>query len=364
MVAETWPDLPVGIKNGIAARIGDTAYVGLGSAGTDFYSLDLANPALGWIRRTTFAGPSTNGAAVAAVGNKIFVFSGNGKATADARSPIIFDSVYAYDAASDAWSSIDTKTPAGLSGAKAETLSDGLIAIIGGYNKELFDNYHVDLAAADKETNPKGFKQLVDAYMGMAPKDYRWNTKVLSYDAAANSWGTLGESPYLPNCDPAIVGRGDNAFLVISGEIKSGLRTANVKLVTVEGKSATWQQLADLPKPAADDRQEGVAGAFAGEATGAVLVAGGANFSGAQANADAGKWFAHDGLKKCWRDEIYAFDGKHWKEIGKLPRGLAYGASFSTPGGVLIVGGEDSEGRPRTEVFLLKWDGKVLSVEN
>ena len=36
MAGEAWPDLPVGIKNGISARVGDTAYVGLGSAGTDF----------------------------------------------------------------------------------------------------------------------------------------------------------------------------------------------------------------------------------------------------------------------------------------------------------------------------------------
>lgn len=61
---------------------------------------------------------------------------------------------------------------------------------------------------------------------------------------------------------------------------------------------------------------------------------------------------------------MYAFDGKDWKQVGKLPRGLAYGASFAVPGGVLIVGGEDSEGKPRNEVFVLKWDGQFLSVEN
>ncbi len=32
MASEHWPDLPVGIKNGAAARIGNMAYVGLGSA--------------------------------------------------------------------------------------------------------------------------------------------------------------------------------------------------------------------------------------------------------------------------------------------------------------------------------------------
>jgi N-acetylneuraminate epimerase len=85
---------------------------------------------------------------------------------------------------------------------------------------------------------------------------------------------------------------------------------------------------------------------------------------------------AHDGLKKGWRDEVYVYDkaaepsggkasgGKIWREVGKLPTGLAYGASFPLSGGLLIVGGEDGEATPRREVFLMKWDGKALSIEH
>ncbi len=32
-IRETFPALPIGIKNGIAARVGDRIFVGLGSAG-------------------------------------------------------------------------------------------------------------------------------------------------------------------------------------------------------------------------------------------------------------------------------------------------------------------------------------------
>ncbi|KQY15082.1 N-acetylneuraminic acid mutarotase [Rhizobium sp. Root73] len=364
MAAETWPDLPVGVKNGVAARVGDTAYVGLGSAGADFYALDLADPTKGWVKRAAFAGPAVNGAAVAVSGKKIFAFSGNGKADASAKSPIIFDTVYAYDTESDTWSKLDTQTPVGLSGAKAVPLSDGRIAIVGGYNKDLFDKYLADVGAIDKDKDPEGFKKLVDSYMGMHPKDYRWNDEVLVYDTAGNSWGTLGNNPFLPNCDPAVVVEGDGRFMVVSGEIKPGLRTPEVKLLQVKEKEASWQKLADLPAISASELQEGVAGAYAAVAGDDVLVAGGANFRGAQANAAAGKWFAHEGLKKSWRDEVYAFSGNDWKQVGKLPHGLAYGASFALPGGVLLVGGEDSEGKPRNEVFLLRWDGKNLSVEN
>jgi N-acetylneuraminate epimerase len=387
MAADAWPDLPIGIKSGIAARIGDTLYVGLGSAGSDFYALDLADPAAGWVKRAAFSGPATNGAAAAVSGGRIFVFSGNGKESDEARSAIIFDTVYAYDPDTDGWTKVDTTTPVGLSGAKALALKDGRIALVGGYNKELFDDYLAKVAATDKEKNPDGFKKLVDAYMGMPPADYRWNAELLSYDPRANSWSSLGDSPFLPNCDAAVAALGDDAFTLISGEIKPGLRTPEVKKVSISGSSAAWQKLADLPSPEANDRQEGVAGAFAGDVGGAVLVAGGANFVGAQANAADGKWFAHDGLKKGWRDEVYVYDkapdgtavdgeaggqtsgnkassGKIWREVGKLPTGLAYGASFPVSGGLLIVGGEDGEATPRREVFLMKWDGKTLSIEH
>lgn len=42
--AQTYPDLPVGIKGGTGALIGDTVYVGLGSGGDKFYTLDLKDP--------------------------------------------------------------------------------------------------------------------------------------------------------------------------------------------------------------------------------------------------------------------------------------------------------------------------------
>ena len=156
--------------------------------------------------------------------------------------------------------------------------------------------------------------------MGREPEAYGWNDAVLAYDPAANSWGTLGDNPYLPNCDPAVVGQGEDAFLVIGGEIKPGLRTPQVKSVAVEGEAATWQELAEMPAPDGEAVQEGVAGAYAGEAGGAVLVAGGANFPGARANSEAGRWFAHDGLTKTWRSEVYALTDAGWRRWARCRR--------------------------------------------
>jgi N-acetylneuraminate epimerase len=360
----SWPDLPVGVKNGISAQIGDTVYVGLGSAGSAFYSLDLKDRAKGWVKRSAFPGPATNGAAAATSSGQIFVFSGNGKPTPDAKSPIIFDTVYRYDPAADKWASVDTKTPVGLSGARAFSMPDSRIAIVGGYNKELFDKYLADVSSIDKDKNPQEYGSLVSSYMSMQPRAYRWNDKLLAFHPAGARWSELGDNPFLPNCDSAIVQTGEGASLIISGEIKPGLRTPNTKAIKITGDNAEWKQLPDLPAPSPEVLQEGIAGPYAGAVGDDVLVAGGANFAGARARAEAGRWFAHDGLTKSWRKEIYVWNGTMWTQVSQLPIGLAYGASFSTPDGVLIVGGEDERGAARPEAFLLKWDGKAVTIED
>ncbi|TNF17934.1 MAG: YjhT family mutarotase [Rhodobacteraceae bacterium] len=361
-MAETWPDLPVGVKNGIAERIGDTLTVGLGSAGTQVFALDLTDIAAGWTERAAFNGPAPSQPATAVVDGALYVFSGSGKASEDAASPIIFETVSRYDAQADAWETLDTRTPAGLLGASAVTLGDGRIAIFGGYNKELFDKYLADVTAIDKESDPEGWNAVVDAYMGMEPEGYEWNDLVLVYDAAANAWGDLGEDPALPNTGSAVVETAPGTFLIVNGEIKPGLRTDTVRSVSIEGDSATWTDLPPVPAPEGGAVQEGLAGAYRALTDKGVLVAGGANFLGARAAADAGNWYAHNGLAKNWASDVFALQDGSWSLVGQLPVGLAYGGSFAVDDGMLVVGGEDAERNARTEVFLVQWDGETVSI--
>ncbi len=360
--AEDWPDLPLGVKNGIAARIDDRLIVGLGSAGQDLYALDLNDRAGGWQALAAFDGPAPSQPAAAVSGGALYVFSGSGNATPDAASPIVFDTVSRYDPDADRWQTLDTAAPAGLLGASAVTLEDGRIAIFGGYNKQLFDKYLADVTAIDQEADPEGWDAVVDAYMGMKPEDYDWNDLVLVFDPATESWGDLGADPSLPNTGSAVVETAPGTFLIVNGEIKPGLRTDEVKSVTIDGDEASWTRIAALPAPEGSDVQEGLAGAYAGLVDDAVIVAGGANFQGARANADAGNWYAHDGLSKHWASEVFALRDGEWSQIGTLPEGLAYGAAFAVDDGLLIVGGEDKDKAARDDVFLLKPEDGGLTI--
>lgn len=94
------------------------------------------------------------------------------------------------------------------------------------------------------------------------------------------------------------------------------------------GETLSWRQLPPIPDPL------GIAAPFAGVAGGALLVAGGANFP------DKMPW---EGGKKVWHDRIWLLEkpGGAWREVGKLPRPLAYGVSVTAADGMVCAGGSD-----------------------
>ncbi|WP_153558496.1 sodium:solute symporter family transporter [Roseimaritima sediminicola] len=109
-----------------------------------------------------------------------------------------------------------------------------------------------------------------------------------------------------------------------------------------------WRELPSLPD------ELGVAGPFVGVHNDALIVAGGANFPQPVWETD-----------KVWHDAIEVLvktdEGLVWKSGGTLPQAMAYGASVSTPAGVVCMGGNDST-QTFDQVFLLTWDGEAETV--
>lgn len=108
-----------------------------------------------------------------------------------------------------------------------------------------------------------------------------------------------------------------------------------------------WTQLPALPSP------NGIGGAFAGISNGALLVAGGSNFSKGEA-----PW---TGSKKKWLKNIWVLErpGGIWKVEGSLDKAVGYGASVSWKDGVICIGGNDAD-QCRRDVFMLRFiNGKT-----
>ncbi|MHC4995442.1 MAG: sodium:solute symporter family transporter, partial [Planctomycetota bacterium] len=111
------------------------------------------------------------------------------------------------------------------------------------------------------------------------------------------------------------------------------------------GHALTWSELPPLPDTI------GYGGPFVGRHNGALIVAGGANFS------QAPPW---QGGAKVWTDQIYVLTDAagEWDTRFRLPHKLAYGGAVSTPEGLLLIGGSD-ESEVFGTVYRLKWNAEA-----
>ena len=116
--------------------------------------------------------------------------------------------------------------------------------------------------------------------------------------------------------------------------------------VDADGIALEWRPLEPLPDPI------GVAGPFVGVHGGSLIVAGGANFAAADA---PDLWETPKRYHAAVHVLSRAADGRvSWRSGLALTRPLAYGASASTPAGVVCVGGDDGE-TASSAAFLLSW---------
>ena len=116
---KTYPDLPVALADGGGALIGDTAYVGLGSAEDAFFALDLKTPQATWQALPPFPGGARSQPVVAALDGKLYVFGGLQKDAAGVLQ--LVNDAHAYDLAQKTWQKLPTRAPLELVGAAAFT---------------------------------------------------------------------------------------------------------------------------------------------------------------------------------------------------------------------------------------------------
>lgn len=356
---QTYPDLPIAIKNGVGGLIGNTIYVGLGTAGQRVYALDLSAGERQWREVATFPDAPREQAVAGVVGGKLYVFGGVGKGSPEATTAV-FNQVHVYDPASNAWTLLNTRAPREIAGGVATVQSDQIL-LFGGVNKNIFDGYFRDLAAAGSDTAKN--TAVARAYFEQRAQDYFLGRDMQAYTPATNTWQSLGTLPFEGRAGAALVNV-NGTLTVINGEIKPGLRSPSVKQGTLQGGSFQWRNLPNLARPADRSVQDGLAGAFAGISHGALLVTGGANFPGSNARYAAGNLYAHEGLTKTWHGDVYALREGRWTVVGQLPQPQGYGLSVQHGDELILVGGELQGGMASAGVFSLELDGNTVKVRD
>lgn len=356
--ATTLPDIPEPLKNGTGAIDNNgVIYVGLGTAGTSWYKIDLKKQHKGWERIKSFPGGAREQSVSVFLNDELYVFGGVGKKNSE--SPLqVYSDVYKYSPVKNTWQKVDTISPVGLTGHTGVKLNETMVLITGGVNEHIFDKYFIDIAAAAADESEKN--KVIYNYFNKPAKDYFFNKIVFIYNAKENTWENAGELPGAGTAGSSSVME-NNSLMLINGELKPGLRTDVIYRAMWDNDKLTWLKNSQLPPSPGEQQQEGLAGAFSGYSHGVLLVAGGANFPGAKQNYTNGKFYSHEGINKKWRDEVYGLINGHWQYMGKMKQPLGYGVSVSYGDEVFLIGGENAKGKPVSSVtsFTMR-DGNLL----
>ncbi len=157
----------------------------------------------------------------ALVDNKIYVFNGLGALT--------LNDNYVYDIASDSWTKLVDTTLNGkaftVAGGAAVQLTKDSVMVLGGVNKEVFDDAVTQLGAL-KGDELEAFRQ---DYFNRTPEQFDFSRQQMVYDIANNQWKSVGTIPFYGGAGPFPLVRKDNNVWHISGEIKAGIRVPEIQ---------------------------------------------------------------------------------------------------------------------------------------
>lgn len=220
--------LPFTLQNGAAALQNGKLYIAAGKQdgklSNKAYAFDLKT------KQTTeiaaYPGAPREQVVYKILNNRLYVFSGG--------SSVAYTDGYSYDFSRNVWTKAADVRVNGkdisLLGANSVQLNKDEMLVIGGFNKEVYDNAVANLTTL-KDEQLAAFKA---GYFGADPEDFHWNKEILIYQASTNSWRTIGQVPFYAPCGEGLVLVGDK-LISINGEIKPGVRSPRMYIGTVSG---------------------------------------------------------------------------------------------------------------------------------
>jgi len=232
------PPLPVTVRMGVGAAWRNLVYVACGEQGgkaaNAFWRLDLDRPEAGWTELPSLPGvPRTQPVGAIAVrgsGRPAFhVFGGSGLAPDGGQAALTDGFFYDLPAGdAGAWEAAAPVRPAGslepisLLGGSACSLGS-VILCAGGFDKGVWD----DAVRRFGELRGEALAAFRKDYLTRRIADYRWNRRLLVYDAAADLWAGADEVPEA-RCGAAMSVLPGGALIIASGEDRPGSRSAAV----------------------------------------------------------------------------------------------------------------------------------------
>lgn len=250
---DTLPSLPVAIDNMSGALLNDTILFVAGgningSPSNSLFTLDLTNLNAGWQAGPDFPGdPRVQSVCAAAHSvdgeSRFFLWGGFAASTPD-RSATLSTDGYSYSLMTRQWQPVATPASTdsiviALGGGVAVTLNDSLILCTGGVNKDIFlsalrrEEMLKKAITVDDQLLADSLKTAGKTYLSHPVDWYRFNDKVLVYNARQNTWQEVACQSELARAGAALVGEKDK-FFSINGELKPGIRTPKIYRIIIE----------------------------------------------------------------------------------------------------------------------------------
>lgn len=243
------PNLPFTLSQGGALKLGDTIFVfggkQDGKPSNKMYSLKLAAPTEGtelkWEESLALPGVGRVQPVFAIQKGglkdraKFFVFGGY--SVNEQEIAYALTDGYAYLPAKGIeaarWEKVadikpfGTETEVSVIGAVAQPAGVHSILVFGGFDKTVWDEWGKTWHQAKKTPEANAVKT---AYFKQSAEKFGFSRKILSYNTVTDTWVVANEMPaeFSGNCGAAVL-KDALEFLVISGEIKPGVRTAEAK---------------------------------------------------------------------------------------------------------------------------------------
>lgn len=225
------PDLPVPLTNATATAKGNMIYIAGGESVNDvsrsFYSLDLINTAGGWQRLPDLPQAVSNAVMVVqSTGrqDKIYLLGGRKKNT-NAVSDF-YSSVYAFDLDTKAWEE-KKSIPSPKAAGTGIAFGKNYILLFGGDEGTTFNKTESLIMAINNEKDDIKKQELIQHKNKLQVAHPGFKPDVMLYNTLKDEWQKLADIPFdVPATTTAILW--GNCVYIPSGEIKAGVRTAQI----------------------------------------------------------------------------------------------------------------------------------------
>ena len=240
------PPLPVAMDNMGGGTDGKSVFVGGGNIdgqlGNRCFVLENIQ-ASEWKELPVFPGPARI-QPVGAVysgkeGTRFYLMGGFQPGNQERESVVSTNGVY-WDTAEYCWHTLDDMLAEGerdaftLVGASGVLWNEDYILVQGGVNREIFkaaiDNSYLQGLARENPDELLHLQKEQAAYMMHEPEWYKFNSRLLLYHIATDTWEIAGNWPEIAKAGSVFINdRG--RLIVVNGETKPGIRSAGVYLI-------------------------------------------------------------------------------------------------------------------------------------